>query len=279
MNISGVNMNMKSKFYFVVLSVLLLSVNVLAAPIHDAAKNGDVKKLIEIATIAPQSLYSFCDMGKTPLHWASGKSQLEVINVLINQFKVPVDIQNANKGTPLHVAASQAHPDSLKLLLSNNANMNARAKDGATPLHFASFKTRAGHIECIRLLLKNGCNVNPTMDNGATPLTIARVRGNKEAVELIKQYGGIEGTSNTGKPSGRYDFQGGVAGKRVGEASQSYGNINNNVNVTSSSQMKSRKEMILKRFDINKDGMLDAEERQKAQQMMQKRKKMLYGDN
>lgn len=278
-------MNMKNKYYFALLSFLLLSVYVIASPIHDAAKNGDVKKVIEIATNDPQSLYSFCNMGKTPLHWASGNSQLEVMNVIINQFKIPVDIENANKGTPLHVAASQANPDSLKMLLSNNANINAQAKDGATPLHFAAFKTLAGHIECIRLLLENRCNVNPIMDNGATPLTIARIRGNKEAAELIKKYGGKEGTIKTGKSTGRYDFKGGVAGRRIEENARSNGNITSsgniktNGNIKSGSQMQRRKEMILQRFDINRDGMLDAEERQTAQEMMRKRKKMLSGDN
>ena len=261
---------MKQKILFLVLIFFMYPLLVMAEQIHDAARDGDLDKVIELAIENPQSLYSFCDMGKTPLHWASGKGQLEVVKVLLNRFKVPVDIQNANQGTPLHVAASQAQYGSAVILIDHGANIDAKAKDGATPLHYASFKgTRDGHIKCIQLLLEKGCQVNPTMDNGATPLNMALARGNSKAIELLKKSGGKQGVVKKLNQSGKYDFRGGVAGKRINE---------NQENETSKStdQFQDRKKMMLKNFDANNDGVLDAAERQKAREVLQKHRMKNY---
>lgn len=181
---------MKSLFSFVLslLFSLLLSGSSFSGEVHEAAKSGDLALLRNL--LQDQSLlYSKDEEGKTPLHWAVGKGQLETIKVLLDEYHVKVDVTNGNEGTPLHVAASQAQPKAARMLLDRGAMVNARAKDGATPLHFACFKGRKqGHIEVARLLLQNGADVNAKMDNGATPLSVATSRGNTEILNLIKSY-------------------------------------------------------------------------------------------
>ena len=160
-------------------------------PIHEAAKSGDVTLL---RTLLDQDhdqslLYSKDEQGKTPLHWAVGRGQLEVVKVLLDEYHVKIDVTNGNDGTPLHVAASQAQTKAARMLLDRGAMVNARAKDGATPLHFACFKGRKqGHVEVARMLLQNGADVNAKMDNGATPLSLATSRGNTEILNLIKAH-------------------------------------------------------------------------------------------
>jgi ankyrin repeat protein len=73
--------------------------------------------------------------------------------------------------------------------------VNARTKNGSTPLHFAAFKgQKAGHKEAAKILLENGADVNAKTDSGATPLTFAMFRGNKEIIVLLKKYGATGGT-------------------------------------------------------------------------------------
>lgn len=184
---------MKNLFSFVLILLFcwLLSGSSFSGEVHEAAKSGDLALLRKLLDQEHDQslLYSKDEQGKTPLHWAVGRGQLEIVKVLLDDYHVKVDVVNENEGTPLHVAASQAQPKAASMLLDRGAMVNARAKDGATPLHFACFKGRKqGHIEVARLLLQNGADVNAKMDNGATPLSLATSRGNTEILNLIKRY-------------------------------------------------------------------------------------------
>ena len=65
---------------------------------------------------------------------------------------------NKDGRTPLHWASENGHLEVAKLLLANNANVDAADKDGRTPLHFAC---QNGHLEVAKLLLAN--NADPTI--------------------------------------------------------------------------------------------------------------------
>lgn len=178
---------------------LLLCTMVFAEEIHEAAKSGDVRKVVELIEKDPNIMYVKDEEGKTALHWATGRGQLEVIKVLI-RYKVNINVKNDMGGTPLHVAASQAQPEALKILLANGANVHARGDSGATPLHFAAFKRRPGHLEAARILLENKADVNAVMENGATPLDMALSAQNIEMVNLLRQYGAKQRIYNKEKP-------------------------------------------------------------------------------
>jgi cytohesin len=161
-----------------------------SAEIHEAAKSGDIAKLKTLLDNDPSLLYAADEVGKTPLHWAVGRGQIEAINLLLDVYHVKVDVRNANEGTPLHVAASQAQPEAAKILIAHGFNVNARSKNGSTPLHFAAFKGgKPGHIETARILIANGADVNAKTDNGATPLSMATAKGNTEIVKLLRAKG------------------------------------------------------------------------------------------
>lgn len=258
---------MRPLIIIAVLIVSFYSSLLFAAEIHDAARDGDLERLIMLAESDPESLYDLCSMGKTPLHWATGKGHPEIITVLLERFKVPVDIPNANNGTPLHVAASQARPDCAEILIEHGADLNARAKDGAAPLHFACFKgQKSGHIAVAKLLLQKGCDVNPEMKNRATPLNLAKSRNNSEVIALLKKYNAKANVIDTSVKMGHYDFIGGTAYKKEEN------------NQSKSNNLSSRKRMILQRFDTNKDGFLDENERQKARNFMKNRMQRMKFD-
>jgi len=72
-----------------------------------------------------------------------------------------------------------------ELLAGDPALIDARDKDGSTPLHCATWK---GQQEVVALLIKAGADVNAHNNNdhwGTTPLHAAASSGHKDVAELL----------------------------------------------------------------------------------------------
>lgn len=70
-----------------------------------------------------------------------------------------------------HEGAHEGNIEAVKVLLE--ADVNAKDKEGYTPLHWAA---ALGHVEAIKVLVEAGADVNPKDEYGSTPLHWA-VRG------------------------------------------------------------------------------------------------------
>ena len=68
--------------------------------------------------------------------------------------------------------------------------MNAKNKDGWTPLHHAAIN---GRKEIAELLIANGADVNAGDKRGRTPLDWAVGRSHVETVALLRKHGGKTG--------------------------------------------------------------------------------------
>src|ERR1700733_12208401 len=74
----------------------------------------------------------------------------------------------------------------LKSLIQKKADVNAAEPDGATALHWASYRD---DLESAELLIHAGAKVNAANDLGVTPLWPASENGSSEMVRRLLQAG------------------------------------------------------------------------------------------
>jgi hypothetical protein len=137
----------------VLLAALAWSTPGLCGPIHEAARDGDIKK-VELLLKGQPDLVASKDepYGQTALHIAAFNDRLDVAKALLAD-KADVNAKAKNGSTPLHLAAAKGSKDMVELLLANKADVNAVDNDGWTPMHSA---TTWGHPDIAELLSQNG---------------------------------------------------------------------------------------------------------------------------
>lgn len=64
-------------------------------------------------------------------------------------------MRNSSRHTPLHLAAKKGNTETVKVLVSSGAEINALDEEGLTPLHLAA---AGGHSEVVRLLIEAGAD-------------------------------------------------------------------------------------------------------------------------
>jgi hypothetical protein len=94
--------------------------------------------------------------------------------------------EDEEQWTPLHWAAGRGQRDVAELLLACGAEPSAKALEDRTPLHFAAFK---GHKDIVELLVANGANVSAMTRSGESPLYVAGLGGHREVAELLHRRG------------------------------------------------------------------------------------------
>ena len=97
---------------------------------------------------------------------------------------------NDDSITPLHIAAYHDSEEIcdyfLQILIQNGANVNARAKNGWTPLHDAACKNL---LEKADLLIENGADINSEHENRLTQLHLSVCEGHIKMSKLLIENG------------------------------------------------------------------------------------------
>jgi len=97
-----------------------------------------------------------------------------------------VNARNRYGATPLHEAADGGNASVVELLLDSGADLNARNGLGSTPLHVAAYK---GNLSIVELLLRRGADPNSRNMYGSTPLHEAASNSHAGVVRLLLENG------------------------------------------------------------------------------------------
>ncbi len=216
-----------------------------------AARTGDVARVKELLTQNQRLLTARDWLGNTALiravnsgqqavaallfqagvqpdiHEAAAIGQTEGVRALLNEDARLLDAYSAEGFTPLALAAHFGHVETVWLLISHGANVNAVARHPlqVTPLHAALFGRQSdtarllirhgagvnarrggkgwpragwtalhyaaafGLIELIEPLLAHGADLNAPDDAGGTPLRAARENRQDSAAEILRRKG------------------------------------------------------------------------------------------
>ena len=103
------------------------------------------------------------------MHKAAYWGRLRVVKYLV-RHGANVNAKDKNGRTPLHLAIGGRHFEVVKYLVKHGADVNAKDKDGNTSLHKAVIMNE---LEVVKYLVKHGANLNAKNKEGKTPLDLA----------------------------------------------------------------------------------------------------------
>ena len=142
--------------------------------------------LASLLLITAIGLYIFYSMYK---NWegfvnASERNDISQMQEILNQgFDIN---QTLMQVSPLSVAVSYSHInyETIKFMLDNGADVNAKSTRGFLPIHYAIFEKRP---DIVKLFLEYGTDVSYKIKE-KTLLDIAVISNNQEIIDIIKQY-------------------------------------------------------------------------------------------
>ncbi len=120
-------------------------------------------------------------LGRTPLFKAVNQEPPAIANLLLSSRADPA-IADSSGATPLHILVEDRFL--AMQLLHHGAPINARMKDGTTPL-LAAVRNR--NFNLVRSLLLNGAAVNLADNRGVTPFHAAAI--NTSCLLILRQHG------------------------------------------------------------------------------------------
>lgn len=141
-----------------------------STPLHEAIRYGniDVTKLL-LASNA--NVNAEDTLGKTPIMLTMPKDKIKDSYETLIKYKADLHQKDKFGDTVLHTATMlQVEDEILLMLTENGADINARNKEGVTPLLIA---IQSGDVEMTRLLTSCGANIHTKDTHGNSPLSIA----------------------------------------------------------------------------------------------------------
>lgn len=164
-----------------------------ASPLHFAAANGTLES-VRILLDAGADIHGTGDLHKGDvIGWAARKGNEDVIDLLLA------------RGARHHIFSAIALGDGtlVRKLVGEDPGAllrrRSRFENGQTPLHAAfappdglGFLSGEPDYAMLELLIELGADLEATDDKGRTPLAVAMLRGDREAMRLLRAAGAAE---------------------------------------------------------------------------------------
>ena len=123
------------------------------------------------------------EKGEPALVFAVRSGAPKTVAYLLKQPGIQIDATNMADETALMLAANANDLASANLLIEAGASVN---RPNWTPLHYAASK---GHTAMMRLLIENDAYIDAESPNGTTPLMMAAYYASPNAVKLVLEEG------------------------------------------------------------------------------------------
>lgn len=120
--------------------------------------------------------------GETPLHVAARKGCGEIVKLLISaQADVNARSRTSMDMTPLHLAVIHGHTGVVETLIKSNADLNSKGRYWETPLLLSAL---LGRVEMVEMLLEAKADRTATTERGETAIMLALISPN--ATQVVK---------------------------------------------------------------------------------------------
>ncbi len=114
---------------------------------------------------------------------AAAQQNNKFLTSLFVSLGADVNAKNAERLTPLHVAAFLNSDRAIEELIAKGGDVNAADNESRTPLHLAAY---SGNAQAVKTLVQKGANIEAVEKiNAMTALHLAVVKGSMEVVTIL----------------------------------------------------------------------------------------------
>jgi cytochrome c len=162
------------------IAIFVLTSPAVAAPIHDAAKTGDVPAIT--AALEAGADVNESDGWATPLWYAARRGHEDAAKLLIARG-ADVNLTTKSSGPPLLGAIERKNGILVKLLLASGADPKTKSA-----LYLAA---KSGCLECVEALVDSGAEVNALNQDREPPIHAAKLTGFRAIADYLATHGAV----------------------------------------------------------------------------------------